>query len=79
MKVVIFCGGKGARMREETEYKPKPMAEIGGRPILWHIMKIYAAYGFKEFVIALGYRGELIKDYFINYHSIFYFVKVIFH
>jgi len=68
MKVAILAGGLGTRLSEETSVKPKPMVEIGGRPILWHIMKIYAAYGFKEFVIALGYRGELIKDYFINYH-----------
>src|SRR5271157_3450010 len=68
MKVAILAGGLGTRLSEETSVKPKPMVEIGGRPILWHIMNIYAAYGFKEFVIALGYRGELIKDYFINYH-----------
>ena len=68
MKVAILAGGLGTRLSEETTIKPKPMVEIGGRPILWHIMNIYAAYGFKEFVIALGYRGDLIKDYFINYH-----------
>ena len=68
MKVAILAGGLGTRLSEETSVKPKPMVEIGGKPILWHIMNIYAAYGFKEFVIALGYRGELIKDYFINYH-----------
>ena len=68
MKVAILAGGLGTRLSEETAVKPKPMVEIGGKPILWHIMNIYAAYGFKEFVIALGYRGELIKDYFINYH-----------
>ena len=68
MKVAILAGGLGTRLSEETTVKPKPMVEIGGRPILWHIMKIYAAYGFKEFVVALGYRGDLIKDYFINYH-----------
>jgi glucose-1-phosphate cytidylyltransferase len=68
MKVAILAGGLGTRLSEETTVKPKPMVEIGGRPILWHIMNIYAAYGFKEFVIALGYRGELIKDYFLNYH-----------
>jgi len=68
MKVAILAGGLGTRLSEETTVKPKPMVEVGGKPILWHIMKIYAAYGFKEFVIALGYKGEIIKDYFINYH-----------
>jgi glucose-1-phosphate cytidylyltransferase len=68
MKVVILAGGLGTRLREITEVKPKPMVEIGGRPILWHIMKSYAAYGFNEFVIALGYKGEVIKNYFLNYH-----------
>jgi len=67
MKVVILCGGKGTRLREETEYKPKPMVEIGGKPILWHIMQIYAHYGFTEFVLALGYKGYVIKEYFLNY------------
>lgn len=67
MKIVILCGGLGTRLREETEYKPKPMVEIGERPILWHIMKIYSAYGFNEFVLCLGYKGEMIKDYFYHY------------
>jgi glucose-1-phosphate cytidylyltransferase len=67
MKVVILCGGKGTRLREETEYRPKPMVPIGDRPILWHIMKIYACHGFNEFVLCLGYKGELIKDYFLKY------------
>ena len=67
MKVVIFCGGMGARLREETEYKPKPLIEIGGKPILWHIMKIYGYYGFKDFILCLGYKGEMIKEYFYNY------------
>lgn len=67
MKAVILCGGKGTRLREETEYRPKPMVQIGNRPILWHIMKIYAHYGFKEFVICLGYKGNMIKEYFLNY------------
>ena len=67
MKVAILAGGLGTRLTEETIIKPKPMVEIGGKPILWHIMKIYAAHGFKEFVIALGYKGEIIKDYFLNY------------
>jgi len=67
MKVIILCGGKGTRLREETEYRPKPMVPIGGRPILWHIMKTYAAYGHKEFILCLGYKGDMIKDYFRNY------------
>jgi len=68
MKVIILCGGLGTRLTEETLLKPKPMVEIGGRPILWHIMKIYSAHGFKDFVIALGYKSEIIKQYFLNYH-----------
>jgi glucose-1-phosphate cytidylyltransferase len=67
MKVVILCGGLGTRLREETEYRPKPMAKIGNKPILWHIMKSYAHYGFKDFVLCLGYKGEVVKDYFYNY------------
>jgi glucose-1-phosphate cytidylyltransferase len=67
MKVLILSGGRGTRLAEETELKPKPMVEVGGQPILWHVMKIYAAHGFNEFVVALGYRGEMIKDYFVNY------------
>ena len=67
MKVVILCGGKGTRLREETEFRPKPMLPIGGRPILWHIMKIYASHGFTDFVLCLGYKGGMIKDYFRNY------------
>lgn len=66
MKVVILCGGIGYRLKEETEFKPKPMVNIGGKPILWHIMKIYAHYGFNDFILALGYKGEYIKDYFLN-------------
>ena len=68
MKVVIFCGGLGTRLREETEFRPKPMVPVGERPILWHIMKTYAHYGHKEFILCLGYKGEAIKDYFRNYH-----------
>jgi len=68
MKVVILCGGMGTRLREETEIKPKPMVEIGEKPILWHIMNIYGFYGYKEFMLALGYKGEIIKEYFINYY-----------
>ena len=67
MKVVILCGGFGTRLREETEYRPKPMVEIGRKPILWHIMKIYSHYGFKDFILCLGYKGEVIKQYFYNY------------
>ena len=67
MKVVILCGGKGTRLREETEFRPKPMLPIGERPILWHIMKTYAHYGFREFILCLGYKGEMIKEYFRNY------------
>ena len=63
---IILCGGQGTRMKEETEFKPKPMVEIGGRPILWHIMKIYAHYGYKDFILALGYKGDYIKDYFLK-------------
>jgi glucose-1-phosphate cytidylyltransferase len=67
MKVVIFAGGKGTRISEESSLRPKPMIEIGGKPILWHIMKIYAAFGHKEFIICLGYKGYMIKEYFLNY------------
>lgn len=67
MKVVILCGGKGTRLREETEYRPKPMVPIGNRPILWHIMKSYASHGHRDFILCLGYKGDLIKDYFRNY------------
>lgn len=68
MKAVILAGGLGSRLSEETQVKPKPMVEIGGIPILLHIMKIYARFGFTDFIIALGYKGEVIKDYFLNYH-----------
>lgn len=67
MKVVIFAGGLGTRISEETELRPKPMVEIGGKPILWHIMKIYSHYGFNDFIICLGYKGYVIKEYFMNY------------
>ena len=69
MKVVILAGGLGTRLSEETELKPKPMVEIGGKPILWHIMKIYSHYGFNDFVILTGYKSHIIKDYFINYYT----------
>ena len=67
MKVVILCGGRGTRLREETEFRPKPMLPIGNRPILWHIMKIYAHYGHKDFILCLGYKGDMIREYFRNY------------
>ena len=67
-QVVILCGGKGARLREETEVKPKPLVEIGNKPILWHIMKIYSTFGFNDFILCLGYKGHLIKEYFYHYH-----------
>ncbi|WP_078555143.1 glucose-1-phosphate cytidylyltransferase [Bacillus alkalicellulosilyticus] len=67
MKVVILAGGYGTRISEETQTKPKPMVEIGGKPILWHIMKIYSSYGFNEFIICLGYKAHVIKDYFASY------------
>ncbi len=68
--VVILCGGAGTRLAEQTEVRPKPLVEIGGRPILWHIMKHYARYGFSEFVLALGHRGDQIKRYFLDYHAV---------
>src|SRR6201996_6431171 len=67
VKAVILAGGKGTRLAEETSVRPKPMVEIGGRPILWHIMKIYSSYGVNEFVVCLGYKGYVIKEYFSNY------------
>jgi len=70
MKVVILCGGLGSRLAEETEVRPKPMVEIGGRPLLWHIMKHYGHFGFNDFFIALGYKGEVIKRYFLDYHML---------
>ena len=69
MKVVILAGGLGTRLSEETYLKPKPMVEIGGKPILWHIMKHYSFYGLNEFIICCGYKGNIIKDFFLNYHS----------
>lgn len=67
--VIILCGGQGTRLKEETEFRPKPMVSIGGRPLLWHIMKIYACQGFDNFVLALGYKGEMIRDFFLNYRE----------
>lgn len=69
MKAVILCGGLGTRMREETEYRPKPMVEVGGRPILWHILKYYAHFEVRDFVLCLGYKGQMIKEYFLNYEA----------
>src|SRR5438132_249355 len=68
MKVIILAGGFGTRLQEATAEKPKPMVEIGGLPILWHIMKIYAAHGFKEIVLAIEYKSEIVKTYFLDYH-----------
>ena len=68
MKVVLFCGGLGMRLREYSEQIPKPMVTVGNRPIIWHLMKYYAHFGHKDFVLCLGYKGEVIKDYFRNYH-----------
>jgi len=70
MKAVILAGGFGSRLSEETDWRPKPMVEVGGRPILWHIMNIYSAHGVNEFIIALGYKGEIIKEYFLNFYAI---------
>ena len=67
IKTVIFAGGSGTRLREETEFRPKPMVEVGGIPILVHIMKIYSHYGFNDFIVALGYKGDMIRQYFLNY------------
>lgn len=69
MKVVILCGGQGTRLREETEFRPKPLVPVGDRPILWHIMKSYSHHGFRDFVLCLGYRGNMIKEYFLNYEA----------
>jgi glucose-1-phosphate cytidylyltransferase len=69
MQVVILAGGLGTRLREETEFRPKPLVDVGGRPIIWHIMKIYAHYGFQNFIVCLGYRGNMIKEYFLNYEA----------
>ncbi len=68
MKTVILAGGLGTRLTEETETRPKPMVEIGGKPIIWHIMKIYSAHGMNEFVVCLGYKGYMLKEYFANYY-----------
>jgi len=70
MKVIILAGGFGTRLSEETTIRPKPMVEIGGKPIIWHIMNIYSHYGIKDFIIALGYKGEIIKEYFLNFYAI---------
>jgi glucose-1-phosphate cytidylyltransferase len=70
MRAVILAGGLGTRLSEETEHRPKPMVDIGGRPILWHIMKTYAAHGVADFAVALGYKGDVIKEFFVNYHRL---------
>jgi glucose-1-phosphate cytidylyltransferase len=70
MKVVILAGGFGTRLQEETSTRPKPMVEVGGRPMLWHIMHLYAAHGLKEFVLALGYKAEMVRSYFLSYHAV---------
>ena len=72
MDVIILCGGKGSRLGEETELKPKPMVEIGGKPILWHIMKYYSFYGYNRFILPLGYKGSMIMDYFKSKSSTFF-------
>ena len=69
MKVVLFCGGLGTRLKEYSETIPKPMVEIGYRPIMWHLMRYYAHYGHNEFILCLGYRGDVIKNYFLNYNE----------
>lgn len=69
MKTVILCGGQGTRLREETEFRPKPLVDVGGRPILWHIMKLFNHHGMRDFVLCLGYRGNLIKEYFLSYEA----------
>ena len=70
MKAVLLAGGLGTRIREETEFRPKPMVEVGGRPMLWHIMHLYATHGLTEFVLALGYKAEVIREYFLSYHAV---------
>ena len=69
MKVVLLCGGQGTRLREETEFRPKPLVSVGDRPILWHIMKSFSHAGLDDFVLCLGYRGQMIKEYFLNYEA----------
>src|SRR3989344_3999147 len=66
MRVIILCGGIGTRLKEETEFKPKPMVFVGGKPLIWHIMKIYSYFGYSEFILALGYKADYIKDFFLN-------------
>lgn len=66
MKIIILCGGTGTRLKEETEFKPKPMVSVGNKPLIWHLMKIYASYGYNEFILALGYKADYIKDFFLN-------------
>lgn len=76
MQVVILCGGQGTRLKEETQFRPKALVEIGDKPILWHIMKGYAHYGFKDFILCLGYKGDMIKQYFLNYERLQYDLRI---
>ena len=69
MKTVILCGGLGTRLSEETKGRPNPMVEIGGKPILWHILELYSQFNYRDFILALGYKGEVIKDFFLHYHA----------
>ncbi len=69
-KVVILCGGLGARMKEETEFRPKPLVNVGNKPILWHIMKLFSFYGYRDFILCLGYKGDLIKEYFLKFRAL---------
>lgn len=69
MKIIILCGGTGTRMKEETEFRPKPLVQVGGKPMLWHIMKIYSHYGYNDFILTLGYKGDMIKQHFLNWQS----------
>ena len=78
MKVVILAGGKGTRLQEETSIKPKPLIEIGSKPLIWHIMKLYSSHGFNEFVICCGHKGYMIKEYFKNFSPKFYNKTILF-
>jgi glucose-1-phosphate cytidylyltransferase len=67
MKVVLFCGGLGTRLREHSDIVPKPLVQVGSRPLLWHLMRYYSHFGHKDFILCLGYRGDMIREYFLNY------------